>query len=241
MQIIPAIDLKDGKCVRLRQGLAGTESVYSDDPMGTALRWQEEGASMLHVVDLDGAFSGNPQNRVRVAEIIRSLSIRVQVAGGIRSLEDIEYFINCGSDGVVLGTKVVSDPKFLEEACRRFSGRISVGLDARNGMVVVKGWTASTSLSALELADRIRPLSVRSIIFTDVSRDGMLEGPNLEAIREMASHSAAPLVASGGVSSLEDLRSLLPLESDGVSGVIIGKALYTGAVRLSEALSLAGK
>lgn len=238
MVIIPAIDIKDGRCVRLQQGRAGTESVYSDDPVAVARRWESEGAELIHVVDLDGAFSGAPKNQDLVVKIVQSVKIPIQVAGGIRTIEDIGRYVREGASRIVLGTKVVSDRSFLETACRSFPGRISVGLDTRAGKVLVKGWTEATEQSAMDLADQMNGLGILSIIFTDVQRDGMLKGPNLDAIRELARSVEIPIIASGGISSLEDIRSLLALESSGVAGVIVGKALYTGAVKLNEALSL---
>lgn len=238
MVIIPAIDIKDGRCVRLQQGQLGTESVYSDDPVAVARRWESEGAELIHVVDLDGAFSGTPKHRDLALKIVQSVKIPIQVAGGIRTIEDIEQYIKQGVSRIVLGTRVVSDRAFLETACRTFPGRISVGLDTRSGKVLVKGWTEATEQSALDLVNQLDGLGILSIIFTDVQRDGMLKGPNLEAIRELARSVEIPIIASGGISSLEDIRSLLALESSGVAGVIVGKALYTGAVKLNEALSL---
>lgn len=239
MLVIPAIDIKDGKCIRLRQGRPGTESVYSDDPVAMAHRWESEGAGLIHVVDLDGAFTGSPKNRELVVKISRSVKISIQAAGGIRTLEDIEYYTESGVSRLVLGTKVVSDTQFLKIACNLFPGRISVGLDTRDGKVLVQGWTETTQLSAIEFAGRLEGLGILSIIFTDIQRDGMLRGPNLEAIRELAGAVRTPIIASGGVSSLDDIRALLPLEPFGVTGVIIGKALYAGAVKLTEAVSVA--
>jgi phosphoribosylformimino-5-aminoimidazole carboxamide ribotide isomerase len=238
MIIIPAIDIKDGRCVRLQQGRAGTESVYSDNPVAVGQRWASEGAELIHVVDLDGAFSGAPKNRDLILKIVQSVKIPIQVAGGIRTIEDIGRYVQEGASRIVLGTRVVSDRSFLETACRSFPGRISVGLDTRAGKVLVKGWTETTEQSAMDLVHQLDGLGILSIIFTDVQRDGMLKGPNLDAIRELARSIEIPIIASGGISSLEDVRSLLALESSGVAGVIIGKALYTGAVKLSEALSL---
>jgi len=238
MLIIPAIDLKDGQCIRLRQGLAGTESVYSNEPVAVARRWESEGAELIHLVDLDGAFTGHPKNRDQVTKIIRSVKIPVQVAGGIRSIKDIEYYINSGASRLVIGTKVVSDPKFLEKALRSFPDRISVGMDTRDGLIMVKGWTEATSVSAADLAATLNGLKILSFIFTDIQQDGMLRGPNLAAIRELANVATIPVIASGGISSLEDIRELLRLEPLGVKGIIIGKALYTGAVRLGEANAL---
>jgi len=240
MLIIPAIDLKDGKCIRLRQGRLGTESVFSDDPVDVARRWASEGAELIHVVDLDGAFSGMPKNRDRILEIVRAVKTPIQAAGGIRTIDEIERYLKAGVSRIVLGTKVVFDRPFLETACRAFPGRISVGLDTQDGMVMVKGWTEATNHNAVDFAIQLNGLGILSLIFTDVQRDGMLQGPNLVAIRQLTQASRIPVIASGGVSSIEDIRALKPLEATGLKGIIIGKALYTGALELQEALSLAG-
>jgi phosphoribosylformimino-5-aminoimidazole carboxamide ribotide isomerase len=239
MLIIPAIDLKDGKCIRLRQGRLGTESIYSDDPVDVARRWGSEGAELIHVVDLDGAFSGVPKNRDHILEIVRAVKTPIQAAGGIRTIDEIERYLDAGVSRIVLGTKVVLDRPFLETACRAFPGRISVGLDSQDGMVMVKGWTETSNYTSVDFAIQLNGLGVLSLIFTDVQRDGMLKGPNLAAIRELTHVSHIPVIASGGVTSIEDIRALKSLEPDGLKGVIIGKALYTGALDLQEALSLA--
>jgi phosphoribosylformimino-5-aminoimidazole carboxamide ribotide isomerase len=238
MLIIPAIDIKDGKCIRLQQGRLGTESIYSDDPVAVAQRWESEGAELIHVVDLDGAFSGAPKNHDQIQKIARSVKIPIQAAGGIRTIEDIERYTQQGVRRIVLGTKVIADRSFLETACRSYSGRISVGLDARDGMILVQGWTQPTGESVIDFAHKLNGLRILSIIYTDVQKDGMLKGPNLDAVRELAHAVEIPIIASGGVSSLEDIRSLCELESSGVAGIIIGKALYTGAVKLREALAI---
>jgi phosphoribosylformimino-5-aminoimidazole carboxamide ribotide isomerase len=238
MIIIPAIDIKDGRCVRLQQGRAGTESVYSDDPVAVAQRWASEGAELIHVVDLDGAFSGAPKNRDLIVKIVQSVEIPIQVAGGIRTFSDIEYYKLKKASRLVLGTKALLSSQFLKSACTLFPDGISVGLDARDGKILVQGWTQATGESVIDFAEKLSGIGILSIIFTDVQRDGMLKGPNLDSIRELARSVEIPIIASGGISSLEDIRSLLELESSGVAGVIVGKALYTGAIKLSEALSL---
>jgi phosphoribosylformimino-5-aminoimidazole carboxamide ribotide isomerase len=238
MVIIPAIDIKDGKCIRLQQGRLGTESIYSDDPVAVARRWESEGAELIHVVDLDGAFSGTPKNRDQILKIVQSVKIPIQVAGGIRTFPDIEYYRLGGASKIVLGTKALQSFQFLKSACDLFPGGISVGLDARDGKVLVQGWTQPTGEAVIEFAEKLGGLRILSIIFTDVQRDGMLRGPNLDAIQQLARATEIPIIASGGISSIEDIRSLLPMESFGVAGVIIGKALYTGAVKLNEAISL---
>ncbi|HTN43329.1 MAG TPA: 1-(5-phosphoribosyl)-5-[(5-phosphoribosylamino)methylideneamino]imidazole-4-carboxamide isomerase [Nitrospiria bacterium] len=239
MLIIPAIDIKDGKCIRLRQGRLGTESIYSDDPLAVAQRWESEGAELIHVVDLDGAFKGRPINHELIVKMIQTVDIPIQVAGGIRTLADIEYYRQKEASRLVLGTKAMQSLQFLKSACDLFPIGISVGLDARDGKIVVQGWTQPTGESVIDFAKKLTGLRIVSIIFTDVQRDGMLKGPNLEAVQELARSGEIPVIASGGVASLEDIDALLTLESSGVAGVIIGKALYTGAFKLSEAISRA--
>ncbi|HUK55452.1 MAG TPA: 1-(5-phosphoribosyl)-5-[(5-phosphoribosylamino)methylideneamino]imidazole-4-carboxamide isomerase [Nitrospiria bacterium] len=238
MVIIPAIDIKDGKCIRLQQGRLGTESIYSDDPVAVARRWESEGAELIHVVDLDGAFSGSPKNRNQILKIVQSVKIPIQAAGGIRTFLDIENYRRIGASRLVLGTKALQSFEFLKSACDLFPGGISVGLDAREGKILVQGWTQPTGEGVIEFAKKLGGLRILSIIFTDVQQDGMLQGPNLDAIRELAHSVEIPVIASGGVSSLEDIRSLCELESSGVAGIIIGKALYTGTVNLREALMI---
>lgn len=236
MLIIPAIDIKDGKCIRLQQGRLGTESIYSDDPIAMARQWESEGAGLVHVVDIDGAFAGTPRNRELILKIVQSVKIPVQVAGGIRTLTDIESYKQEGAARLVLGTKALQSLEFLKSACGLFPGGISVGLDARDGKILVQGWTQPTGESVVDFAQKLEGVGILSIIFTDVQRDGMLQGPNLEGIRALAGAVEIPIIASGGVSSLQDIRSLLALESIGVMGVIIGKALYAGAFKLPDAL-----
>jgi len=238
MLIIPAIDIKGGKCIRLRQGRLGTESIYSNDPVDVACRWSSEGAELIHVVDLDGAFNGEPRNRDTILDIVRAVKTPIQAAGGIRSQTDIDRYISGGVSRIVLGTTVVFDRQFLEMACRSFPGRISVGLDTQDGMVMVKGWTEATEHTAVDMAEQLKGLGILSLIFTDVRRDGMMKGPNLDAIRDLTRSVDIPLVASGGVSSIEDIQALMTLKSSGLIGIIIGKALYTGAINLQEALLL---
>ncbi|HEY5649037.1 MAG TPA: 1-(5-phosphoribosyl)-5-[(5-phosphoribosylamino)methylideneamino]imidazole-4-carboxamide isomerase [Nitrospiria bacterium] len=241
MRIFPAIDIKDGRCVRLTQGRLGTETVYSEDPVSMARLWESRGAEIIHVVDLDGAFTGKPRNRDLILQICEAVSIPIQVAGGLRTHEDIEGYLKGGADRVVLGTKVVTDFPFLEKGCETFPMRISVGLDARNEQVVVQGWTESTSTTVLELAKQISSLRVLSIIFTDIQRDGMLEGPNLDAIQKLSGAVSIPIIASGGVTTLDDLKALMNLAPPGVAGAIIGKALYNGVIRLEDAMKLTVK
>jgi phosphoribosylformimino-5-aminoimidazole carboxamide ribotide isomerase len=241
MRIIPAVDIKGGKCVRLSQGKADRETVYSDDPAAVAAHWDEMGASMIHVVDLDGAFAGKPVNDGLIAEIVNQGSADIQVGGGIRTLEAVRRYVDAGAARVVLGTIALTDPLFVEQACAAFPGKIMVGIDARDGLVAVKGWVEITNKKAADLAKTLEPLGVAGFIFTDIGRDGMLQGPNLDSIREFASGTKIPVIASGGVGKLRDIANLLELRSSGVVGVIIGKALYDKTVNIKDALELAEK
>ncbi len=238
MKIIPAVDIKEGKCVRLSQGKAEQETVYSDDPVAMANHWDEEGAQTIHVVDLDGAFQGSPVNSEIVKNIIYSSSVDIQIGGGIRTLETIATYINAGAYRVILGTVAQKEPQFVEEACRRFPGKIIVGIDARDGFVAVKGWVEVSKQRATDLARKMKGYGIAGFIFTDISRDGMLQGPNLESIKSFAESVQLPVIASGGVSCLEDVKSLAALEPHGVEGVIIGKALYDNVLSLKEARDL---
>jgi phosphoribosylformimino-5-aminoimidazole carboxamide ribotide isomerase len=238
MLVIPAIDLKGGRCVRLYQGDMNQATVYSDDPIATALRWQREGAERLHVVDLDGAVSGAGVNTVVIEQICRVLTIPVQVGGGIRNVAAIERLLSAEVSRVILGTVAYRQPEIVATACQRFPGRITVGIDARVGKVAVQGWTEATELEAIELAKRCARIGVSEIVYTDIARDGTAQGVNLDATRALARAVALPIIASGGVASVQDIERLLPLESDGVIGVIVGRALYTGAVRLPEAIRI---
>ena len=236
MNIIPAVDIKNGKCDRLSQGRADQETVYSDDPASMAGYWDEQGAQTIHVVDLDGAFGGQPANMEMIKKIIRNSSVDVQVGGGIRTLNTIEAYVNAGAYRVILGTIAQQDPKFVDEACKKFPGKIFVGIDAQNGYVAVKGWVEVSSQKATDLARSLETLGVAGFIFTDISRDGMLQGPNLESIRGFASSTQAPVIASGGVSQLNDITNLLALKPLGITGVIVGKALYDKTIDYREAV-----
>lgn len=238
MIVIPAIDLKNGKCVRLVQGNMDQETVYSDNPLQMARHWEDLGAELLHLVDLDGAIEGMPRNLDLIREIVKGLSIPVEVGGGIRSLETIDAYIREGADRVVIGTRAVEDPDFLTQACRRFPGKIIAGIDARNGYVAVQGWTQVTGRLASDFALEIQGQGVSAIIFTDIHRDGMQTGPNIESTRALAESVTIPVIASGGISSLEDIRALMRIESSGVTGAITGRALYSGAMDLREAIAL---
>ena len=239
MFVIPAIDLKDGRCVRLYQGDMDQATIYSDDPIATALRWQHEGAERLHVVDLDGAVSGAGVNTGVVERICQALTIPVQVGGGIRSVETAAYLFAHGVSRVILGTVAYRQPEVVAAACQRFPGRITVGIDARAGKVAVQGWTEATALEALTLAKWCADMGVSEIVYTDIARDGTEQGVNLDATLALARGASVPVIASGGVASLRDIERLAPLQKEGIRGVIVGKALYTGAVNLKAAIALA--
>ncbi len=224
--MIPAIDLKGGKCVRLQEGVAERVTEYSDDPVTMALAWEEQGATRLHLVDLDGAFSGTSVHLEVARAIFRSLKVPVQFGGGIRSLEHVDRILNLGADRVVLGTVAVEHPEIVEEAARKYGASIVIGIDARNGKVASRGWIEQTSLSALDLAKRMGSIGVLRIIYTDVSRDGMLRGVNFRETEELAREAGIRVIASGGVAGLDDIRELWRRRESGIEGVILGRALY---------------
>jgi len=234
--VIPAIDLKDGKCVRLEQGLMERDTVFSDNPGAQARAWQDQGAELLHIVDLDGAFAGEPKNRAAIEAIVSAVSIPTQLGGGIRDIATIEAYLALGISRVIIGTAAQRNPELVKEACLKFPGRIVVGIDAKNGMVAVQGWAEVTGITAVDLARKFEGFGVAAIIYTDISRDGMLQGPNLEATRQLAESISIPVIASGGLSTLQDIKNLMTVESSGVIGVITGKAIYTGAINLAEAI-----
>jgi phosphoribosylformimino-5-aminoimidazole carboxamide ribotide isomerase len=238
MLVIPAIDLKDGKCVRLLQGRMQDETVYSNDPEAVARRWEDAGARMLHVVDLDAAVQGRPCNQSQIAAIIRAVDIPVQVGGGMRDVGAVAAGLEVGAHRVIIGTAAIENPAFVREACRAYPGRIAVGIDARQGRVAIRGWTRTTETPAIDLARQLEGAGVCTLIFTDIQRDGMQIGPSIEETRKLAASVHIPVIASGGVGTLEHIRSLLELEAVGVAGVITGKALYSGALRFEEALAL---
>ena len=238
MIVIPAIDLKEGRCVRLEQGLMERDTVFNDNPAAQALEWQRQGAELLHIVDLDGAFAGEPKNRSAVTAIVNAITIPTQLGGGIRDIATVEAYLALGIGRVILGTAALRNPELVREACARFPGRIVVGIDAKNGMAAVQGWAEVTAVTAVELARKFEGYGVTAIIYTDIARDGMLQGPNLEATRTLAEAISIPVIASGGVSTLKDIENLMAIESSGVTGVITGKAIYTGAIRLTEAVAL---
>jgi phosphoribosylformimino-5-aminoimidazole carboxamide ribotide isomerase len=238
MIVIPAIDLKDGQCVRLEQGLMERDTVFCDSPAEQALNWQNQGAELLHLVDLNGAFAGEPKNRSSIEEIVRSVSIPTQLGGGIRDIQTIEAYLSLGINRVILGTAAQRNPELVKEACRLFPGQIVVGIDAKDGLVAVQGWAEVTDISARELAKKFEGFGVAAVIYTDISRDGMLIGPNIDATRALAEAVAIPIIASGGVSKMADIEALMAIEESGVVGVITGKAIYTGAIRLADAIAL---
>jgi phosphoribosylformimino-5-aminoimidazole carboxamide ribotide isomerase len=238
MLIIPAVDIKGGRCVRLLQGREDSETVFSDDPSAMAARWEQEGAQMLHVVDLDGAFKKSPQNVEAIERILDSLQIPIQLGGGIRNMETVSMFLNLGVNRVILGTEAIRDPRLVEEACQAFPDRIMVGIDARKGLVAVEGWTETTEEQAVEVARRFEGLRLGGIVFTDIHKDGMQTGPNIEETKRMAESVSTPIIASGGVADINDIKALAALEPVGVVGVITGRALYEGTLKLSEALEV---
>ncbi len=240
MVVIPAIDLLDGKVVRLAQGKREAVTVYSDDPVAVAKRWVAAGATWLHVVDLNGAFEGAYKNLPLAQQIIESCGVRVELSGGVRTKEALGQALAAGAARVVLGTKACEDPRFVQEAADRFGTKIAVAIDASAGRVVSRGWVAATQITPGALARSVTMLGVETVICTDVSRDGTLQGPNLSLLSEVLDAGAREVIASGGVSSLEDLRQLKTLESRGVVGVIIGKALYEGTLDARDAIQAAG-
>ena len=241
MEIIPAIDLLDGACVRLHQGDYDQVTRFSEDPVAQALSWQSQGATRLHLVDLDGAKRGEPINDAAVQAITSALDIPVQLGGGVRSLERAEELIACGLDRVILGTVAIERPELVQELAQRHPGRIVVGIDANDGRVATRGWIEQSDVLATDLAKQFSAAGIAAIITTDIATDGTLAGPNLEALRTMAQCSAVPVIASGGIGCMADLLSLLPLEPLGVTGVIVGRALYDGRVDLAEAIAALGE
>jgi phosphoribosylformimino-5-aminoimidazole carboxamide ribotide isomerase len=235
MLVIPAIDLKDGRCVRLRQGDLKQETVYSDDPAAMAVHWQQLGAELLHLVDLNGAVDGQPRNLSNIEKILTTVSIPVQVGGGIRTIETVRRYVSSGVHRVVLGTSALSNPAFLEQACKEFPERVIVGIDARDGKVAVHGWTHVSDTSVIDLVQQLAGYPIAGIIYTDIAKDGMLAGPNLDALRDMVHSSPVSITASGGITCLDDLRAIQSLGSR-IAGAIVGKALYDGKIDLKEAI-----
>ena len=240
MLVIPAIDLKDGRCVRLRQGDMAAETVYSDDVPAVARQWQQAGASLVHVVDLNGAVDGQPRNISQISAIIRTVKLNIQVGGGIRSIETVRRYLGAGVARVVLGTAALTDRSFLEKACQEFPRQILLGLDARDGKVAVRGWTAISETTAAELLKELAGYALGAVIYTDIARDGMLGGPNLAALQEVVELSSFPVIASGGISRIEDLRAVQSL-GPRVEGAIVGKALYDGKLDYHNAVASLSK
>ncbi|WP_372865611.1 1-(5-phosphoribosyl)-5-[(5-phosphoribosylamino)methylideneamino]imidazole-4-carboxamide isomerase [Spongiibacter sp.] len=236
MLMIPAIDLKDGHCVRLRQGEMGDATVYGSDPVEMAARWVEQGARRLHLVDLNGAFDGKPVNGDAVMAIAKAYpELPIQIGGGIRSLATIEQYLDAGVNYVIIGTKAVKEPAFVTEACKAFPGAVIVGLDAKNGLVATDGWAEVSNIQATELAKRYEQDGVSSIVYTDIARDGMMQGVNVEATVAMARASGLKVIASGGVTNMDDIRALKAVADAGILGAITGRAIYEGELDLAEA------
>ena len=239
MLLIPAIDLKDGKCVRLRQGRMEDETIFADDPMEMAQRWVDAGARRLHLVDLNGAFAGRPVN----ADVIRRIAeafpdVPIQVGGGIRDEDTVQLYLDAGVQYVIIGTKAVSAPHFVNDLCLEFPGHIIVGLDAKAGKVAIDGWSKLSNHDVIDLAQRFERDGVEAIVYTDISRDGMMEGVNVQATAKLAGEISIPVIASGGISSLDDIKALLAVADEGIMGAIIGRALYEGSIDLVEAQKL---
>lgn len=239
--VIPAIDLKEKKAVRLYKGRMDEATVYSEDPVETARHWESLGAELLHVVDLDGAFAGKPQNLDVIAGIVKALRIPVQVGGGIRDMATIQEMFDLGVSRVILGTSAVKTPALVACACAVYGEKIVLGLDAKDGKVAIEGWDADSGVEALQLALEMKELGVERLIFTDTSLDGTLQGVNLESTRDLAVGTGLKVIASGGVASLKDIEQVMKLEPYGVEGVITGKAIYSGALSFEEAVSLTRK
>ncbi|MEY3018623.1 MAG: 1-(5-phosphoribosyl)-5-[(5-phosphoribosylamino)methylideneamino]imidazole-4-carboxamide isomerase [Pseudomonadota bacterium] len=236
MLIIPAIDLKDGQCVRLKQGRMEDSTVFSIDPAAVAKQWVDAGCRRLHLVDLNGAFVGEPVN----GEVVRAIAaaypnLPIQIGGGIRDLTTIEHYVKAGVSYVIIGTKAVKEPEFVSEACRAFPGRVIVGLDAKDGLVATDGWAEVSEVRAVDLARRFEADGVESIVYTDIARDGMMQGVNVEATLEMAKASSIPVIASGGITNMDDIRALQAVSAQGIMGAITGRAIYEGTLDVAEA------
>ena len=239
MIVIPAIDLKDGRCVRLRQGRMNDETVFSDVPEEMAVKWFEQGAERLHMVDLEGAVKGKPVNRSVIKKIVQAIPVPVQLGGGIRDMATLQAYLDLGIQYIILGTVAHKDPEFVMQACESFPGRIILGIDAMKNRVAVEGWTEEVDLTPLDLARRFEGIGLAAVNYTDIQRDGMRTGPNVEATGVLARLIETPLIASGGISEISDVMDILPLAEDGVMGMITGRALYDGSLDLAEAIRIA--
>lgn len=239
MLIFPAIDLKEGRCVRLYQGRMEDATVYNDDPVAQALSWQAKGAQMIHLVDLDGAFEGEPKNLEAVKGILEAVTVAVQLGGGIRDMATIDRYLRLGVSRVILGTAAIKNPDLLSDACHEYGQRIVLGLDARDGWVATDGWAGTSEVTALELAVEMKKRGVSRVVYTDISKDGTLAGPNLKATADLARKAGLKVIASGGFATIDDVKVAAALVNEGVEGAILGKALYTGAIDLEEAIRLA--
>lgn len=239
MIIFPAIDIRGGKCVRLTEGRFDQEIIFADQPVDMAVRWANEGAEYLHLVDLDGALAGKPVNMAAIREIINAVKIPVQLGGGIRTLDNIKECLDAGVQRVILGSVAVRQPELVAEACRRYGNQIVVGIDARDGIAAVEGWGIAGGIRAEELALKMAQVGVQRIIYTDISRDGMLSGVNVAATASLAKAAGIPVIASGGVRDMADMEAIKAAESAGIEGVIVGKAIYMGNLHLKDALKLA--
>ncbi|MBC2705514.1 1-(5-phosphoribosyl)-5-[(5-phosphoribosylamino)methylideneamino]imidazole-4-carboxamide isomerase [Desulfobacula sp.] len=238
MIIIPAVDIKEGKCVRLLQGRMEETTHYSDDPVKMAQRWESQGAALIHVIDLDGAFAKQVKNLQTIRDILAGINVPIQVGGGIRDLNTIEMYVNAGVSKVIIGSEALYNPGLVKDACQQFQGKIVVGIDARDGMVAVEGWSRTSETRAIDLAKEFESCGVAAINFTDIHRDGMQTGPNIEETAALADAVSIPIVASGGVSTIQDIKNLLEIENKGVTGVITGRALYEGSLDLKEAIGI---
>jgi phosphoribosylformimino-5-aminoimidazole carboxamide ribotide isomerase len=234
MILIPAIDVKDGRCVRLRQGDMAAETVYATDVLAVARQWQLQGADLIHIVDLNGAVDGEPRNLSEIQSVINTVSVKVQVGGGIRNIDTVRRYLAAGVSRVVLGTAALTDRTLLEEACKEFPRRILLGLDARDGRVAVKGWTTLSETKAIDLLKELSGYDLGAVIYTDIARDGMLNGPNIPALREVVDRSSFPVIASGGITRVEDLLAIRSL-GPRIEGAIVGKALYDGKLDYATA------
>ncbi len=238
MLIIPAVDIKQGRCVRLLQGRMDAETCFSDEPWQMALKWENQGAELIHLVDLDGAVEKKVKNLDAIKKIIKKVKTPVQVGGGIRSAETVEMYLDLGVSRVIIGSEALYNPEFVRDVCKKFPGRIVVAIDARDGLVAVEGWTETSETKAVDLAKKFEQTGVAAINFTDIHRDGMQTGPNIIETEKLAEAVNIPVVASGGVSSIKDIENLLPLEKKGVTGVITGRALYEKTLDLKEAIKI---